>query len=278
MARRRRARPRSRSRTPTAASARSPSTCASPRAASCCCACASAPTRWSRTSASGWLAAQGLGAGAIQARNPRCVVAGTLGLRRDGAARRAGLLRHRRAGDRRPAGDHRLRGRTAGARRRRARRTSSAASTSPSASPRRCSSASARAGARALDLSNQDAIFAITDSAATIFAGIGARMERVGNQHPFTAPYDAFATRDGHVVIATASNKLFRKLCAAIGRPELASDERYRSHRGRARNRDRDQRARRGLGAASAPAPRCSPRSARRARTFPARRCSARTS
>jgi CoA:oxalate CoA-transferase len=59
----------------------------------------------------------------------------------------------------------------------------------------------------------------------------------VGNQHPFTAPYDAFAARDGHVVIATASNKLFRRLCAAIGRPELADDERFRSHRGRAARR-----------------------------------------
>ena len=75
--------------------------------------------------------------------------------------------------------------------------------------------------ARVLDLSNQDAIFAVTDSAATLFAGIGARSPRVGNQHPFTAPYDAFAARDGWVVIATASNKLFRQLCAAIGRPGL---------------------------------------------------------
>ena len=91
--------------------------------------------------------------------------------------------------------------------------------------------------ARVLDLSNQDAVFAVTDSAATIAAGIGDASERVGNQHPFTAPYDAFETRDGYVVVATGSNKLFRALAAAIGRPELASDERFRSHRGRARNR-----------------------------------------
>jgi CoA:oxalate CoA-transferase len=91
--------------------------------------------------------------------------------------------------------------------------------------------------ARVLDLSNQDAIFAITDSAVSIHQAIGARSERVGNQHPFTAPYDAFAARDGWVAIATASNKLFRQLCAAIGRPEVASDERYRSHRGRAERR-----------------------------------------
>jgi len=91
--------------------------------------------------------------------------------------------------------------------------------------------------ARVLDLSNQDAIFAVTDSAATLYAGLGARSPRLGNQHPFTAPYDAFPARDGHVVIATASNKLFRQLCAAIGRPELADDERFRSHRGRAARR-----------------------------------------
>jgi crotonobetainyl-CoA:carnitine CoA-transferase CaiB-like acyl-CoA transferase len=91
--------------------------------------------------------------------------------------------------------------------------------------------------ARVLDLSNQDCIFAIADSAATIYAGIGAKMERVGNAHPFSSPYDSFAARDGFVVVGTASNKLFRKLCAAIGRPELGSDERFKNHRVRAANR-----------------------------------------
>jgi crotonobetainyl-CoA:carnitine CoA-transferase CaiB-like acyl-CoA transferase len=90
---------------------------------------------------------------------------------------------------------------------------------------------------RVLDLSNQDAIFAITDSAATIAAALSVPAERVGNQHPFTAPYDAFEAKDGFVAIGTASNKLFRGLSAAIGRPELASDERYKSHRGRALRR-----------------------------------------
>jgi crotonobetainyl-CoA:carnitine CoA-transferase CaiB-like acyl-CoA transferase len=91
--------------------------------------------------------------------------------------------------------------------------------------------------ARVLDLSNQDAVFAVTDSAATIMEGIGVASERVGNQHPFAAPYDAFEAQDGWVAVATASNKLFRGLCAALGQPELASEERFRSHRGRARHR-----------------------------------------
>jgi crotonobetainyl-CoA:carnitine CoA-transferase CaiB-like acyl-CoA transferase len=91
--------------------------------------------------------------------------------------------------------------------------------------------------ARALDLSNQDAIFAITDSWATIAAGLGVTTERVGNQHAFTAPYDCLQARDGWIVVGSASNKLFRRICAAIGKPELGSDERYRSHRGRAARR-----------------------------------------
>ncbi len=91
--------------------------------------------------------------------------------------------------------------------------------------------------ARVLDLSNQDAIFAITDSALTIHGGIKERSVRVGNQHPFTAPYDAFLATDGWLAIATASNRLFRRLCDAIGQPDLAGSDAYRSHRDRARNR-----------------------------------------
>jgi crotonobetainyl-CoA:carnitine CoA-transferase CaiB-like acyl-CoA transferase len=90
---------------------------------------------------------------------------------------------------------------------------------------------------RVLDLSNQDAMFAITDSWATIAQGLGVEAERTGNQHPFTAPYDCFEARDGWVVVGTASNKLFRRLCQAVDRPELASDERFRSHRGRSARR-----------------------------------------
>ncbi len=185
---------------------------------------------------SGWLASRGLGAAAIQARSPRCVVASLSGFGATGpragqasydivAQATGGLLAITGFADGPPVRGGGSLGDFVGG-------LYLGLGIAAALLERE------RTGrARVLDLSNQDAIFAITDSAATIFAGIGARMERVGNQHPFTAPYDAFATRDGHVVIATASNKLFRKLCAAIGRPELASDERFRSHRGRARLR-----------------------------------------
>lgn len=184
----------------------------------------------------GWLARQGLGADVLQARNPRLVVASLSGFGASGP----------RAGE--PSYD--IVAQAAGG--------LLAMTGMPDGPPVRAGGALGdfvgglylalgvavallereRGGpARVLDLSNQDAIFAVTDSAATLFAGLGARSPRVGNQHPFTAPYDAFEARDGYVVIATASNKLFRQLCAAIGRPELADDERFRSHRGRAARR-----------------------------------------
>jgi crotonobetainyl-CoA:carnitine CoA-transferase CaiB-like acyl-CoA transferase len=185
---------------------------------------------------SGFLEAQGLGPGAIQARNPRCVVASLSGFGHTGP--RAGQA------------SYDIVAQAAGG--------LLAMTGFPDGPPVRGGGALAdfvgglylalgvvaallerdRGGAaRVLDLSNQDAVFAITDSAASIWVGIGVPSQRVGNQHPFTAPYDAFEARDGWVVVATASNKLFRRLCAAIGRPELADDERFRSHRVRARHR-----------------------------------------
>ena len=184
----------------------------------------------------GWLAKQGLAPEVIQARNPRCVVASLSGFGQTGpAAGRASYDIVAQA--------------TGGL---------MAMTGFPDGPPVRGGGALAdfvgglylglglvaalrerdqTGRARVLDLSNQDAVFAITDSAATIFAGLGTRMERLGNQHPFTAPYDAFETRDGWVVVATASNKLFRRLCGAIGRPEMADDPSTRSHRGRAEHR-----------------------------------------
>jgi CoA:oxalate CoA-transferase len=185
---------------------------------------------------SGWLAAQGLGPEVIQQRNPRCVVASLSGFGATGpragqasydivAQATGGLLAMTGFSDGPPVRGGGALGDFVGG-------LYLALGVVAALRDR-----DRNGRARVLDLSNQDAVFAVTDSAATIMSGIGVPSQRVGNQHPFTAPYDAFETRDGWVVVATASNKLFRRLCEAIGRPELARDENYRSHRGRARNR-----------------------------------------
>jgi len=48
-----------------------------------------------------------------------------------------------------------------------------------------------------------------------------------GARHPSSAPFDAFPTKDGHVIIASADDPGFRRLCATLERADLASDPRF---------------------------------------------------
>jgi crotonobetainyl-CoA:carnitine CoA-transferase CaiB-like acyl-CoA transferase len=99
--------------------------------------------------------------------------------------------------------------------------------------------ARARTGrGQSVDVSSQDAMFSLLDGWPGIFAGSGRLPEQVGNRHLSTAPYDCYRARDGWVVIAVASNKLFRALAAAIGRPELGEDPRFRGVSGRVEQSD----------------------------------------
>src|SRR5271168_1800229 len=50
-------------------------------------------------------------------------------------------------------------------------------------------------------------------------------------------PYQAFETADGYMMVAAGNDNLFRRLCAAIGRPGLADDARFRTNGDRVVNR-----------------------------------------
>jgi crotonobetainyl-CoA:carnitine CoA-transferase CaiB-like acyl-CoA transferase len=56
--------------------------------------------------------------------------------------------------------------------------------------------------------------------------------------HPSIVPFQNFATADGWIVVACPKPKFWESLCAAIGRPELAADERFVDFAARDRNRD----------------------------------------
>jgi len=84
-----------------------------------------------------------------------------------------------------------------------------------------------------VDVSNMDAIFTMLDGWPTIHALSGRMPPRLGNRHPFTAPYDCFAAKDGYVVIGVGNTQLFSRLVTAMGKPELAEDARFKSARGR---------------------------------------------
>jgi crotonobetainyl-CoA:carnitine CoA-transferase CaiB-like acyl-CoA transferase len=61
---------------------------------------------------------------------------------------------------------------------------------------------------------------------------------RRGNAHASIVPYEAFAASDRPFVLAVASESLWEKTCAALGRPDLAADPRYGSNAARVSNRD----------------------------------------
>jgi crotonobetainyl-CoA:carnitine CoA-transferase CaiB-like acyl-CoA transferase len=60
---------------------------------------------------------------------------------------------------------------------------------------------------------------------------------RRGTAHPNIVPYQAFATADGHVMLAVGNDAQFSRFCAAIGLPELAEDPAYATNSARVANR-----------------------------------------
>ena len=61
---------------------------------------------------------------------------------------------------------------------------------------------------------------------------------RMGNAHPSVVPYQTFEAADKPVAVAVGNDAQFERLCKAIGREELARDERYARNRDRVDNRD----------------------------------------
>src|ERR687886_64178 len=61
---------------------------------------------------------------------------------------------------------------------------------------------------------------------------------RPNSAHPSIVPFQNFRTADGWVVVACAKQSLWVKLCDALGRPELAEDERFADFAGRDEHRD----------------------------------------
>lgn len=85
-----------------------------------------------------------------------------------------------------------------------------------------------------IDLALYEAPFRITADMMTEFAKSGAIRERIGNRNPTFSPAGTFETRDGrYVQIAAGGDGVWPRLAAAIGRPELAEDPRYKTSRER---------------------------------------------
>jgi crotonobetainyl-CoA:carnitine CoA-transferase CaiB-like acyl-CoA transferase len=93
-------------------------------------------------------------------------------------------------------------------------------------------------GGEHIDMALLDCQLAMLSNQAQNFLISGSLPRRYGNAHPNVVPYQAFATGDGHIIIAVGNDFQFGKFCRAAGRPALAEDERFVTNAGRVRNRD----------------------------------------
>jgi crotonobetainyl-CoA:carnitine CoA-transferase CaiB-like acyl-CoA transferase len=71
-------------------------------------------------------------------------------------------------------------------------------------------------------------------SAIALATGVAPRA--MGSAHPLNAPYQAFETADGWIVVGGANAKNWLRMLEAIGAPQLADDPRFRDNAGRMAN------------------------------------------
>ena len=60
---------------------------------------------------------------------------------------------------------------------------------------------------------------------------------QAGNDHPTGIPTGVFTTADGHINIAASGQTMYRRLCTALGVPELVDDPRFKTIHDRSKNR-----------------------------------------
>ena len=84
-----------------------------------------------------------------------------------------------------------------------------------------------------VDSAIYEAVLAMMESLIPEYEKAGYVRGRTGSILPNVAPSNAYPTKDGEYLIAANQDTVFKRLAAAMGRPELAADERYATHAAR---------------------------------------------
>jgi crotonobetainyl-CoA:carnitine CoA-transferase CaiB-like acyl-CoA transferase len=89
-----------------------------------------------------------------------------------------------------------------------------------------------------IDLSLLDCQASLLTYLAQYFWADGRVPGPQGSGHASVVPYQALATRDGHLIVAVFAEKFWRGFCLALGRPEWEHDPRFASNRDRVGHRE----------------------------------------
>lgn len=89
-----------------------------------------------------------------------------------------------------------------------------------------------------IDISLLDVQVSMLANQAQNYLASGDSPGRLGNSHPNIVPYQAFASSDGHIILAVGNDLQFQRFCDVADVPLLASDERFSTNRKRVQNRE----------------------------------------
>ncbi len=89
-----------------------------------------------------------------------------------------------------------------------------------------------------VDVAMLDAQIATLENAVARYQVTGEVPGPLGSRHPSITPFEAFATRDGHLVIAAGNDELFARLCDVLGCSELPADPRFADNPSRTQHAD----------------------------------------
>jgi CoA:oxalate CoA-transferase len=81
-----------------------------------------------------------------------------------------------------------------------------------------------------VDIAMFDCQLALLENAIMRYTVTGEVPGPLGARHPSITPFEAFETARGSIIIAAGNDGLYQKLCAAIGRPDLATHPDYRTN------------------------------------------------
>jgi crotonobetainyl-CoA:carnitine CoA-transferase CaiB-like acyl-CoA transferase len=90
---------------------------------------------------------------------------------------------------------------------------------------------------RRIELSMFDGMLNLLTYMGTMWLTNGELPQPPGSAHEYTVPWQAFRVKDGYVVVATRQDAFWRKLCQALGRPDLDEDERFKTNAQRVQHR-----------------------------------------
>lgn len=91
---------------------------------------------------------------------------------------------------------------------------------------------------RKIDISMLDGLLGLLGYLPQIYFVTGETPKPYGTRHPSLLPYGAYATTDGHVIVACLTEDFWHNMARAIGRADLLDDPRFATYDKRLANRD----------------------------------------